>query len=131
MLAATVALLLVSACDDDPGRKDAPAALSTPQSRPASDGVAPEADAIVARDGDHILVIVDIAPKDAQGREVEQAWIDPGGAESRASASRPVAPGAPLTIELRVPAATRQVTLTGTSAGGASWSRVLPTALDG
>jgi hypothetical protein len=117
-------LFIAAGCDGESGAgRKTPE--GRPESRPAGDGTTPESNAIVAREGDHLLVIVDVATRDGKGREVEQVTASTGGATSRATLANDR-----FTLELRLPAGTNEVKLDGRSAGGASWSIPISTKLD-
>lgn len=125
--AALLAILALSACDGDP--KPGPAVPAAAASRPAGDGITPETNAIVAREGDHLVVIVDVAARDAQGRKVEKASLEANGPSPALRASPAILSDSGLTVEARVPAATKAVKLVGSSEGGATWSKLIPTDL--
>jgi hypothetical protein len=120
-------LLALSACDGDP--KPAPAVPPAAASRPAGDGITPETNAIVAREGDHLVVIVDVAALDARGHKVEKASLEAADPSGAVRGNAAVSSGSGLTLEARVPAATKSVKLVGSSEGGASWSKLIPTDL--
>ena len=131
-LRASLALILaLTACDGEPEPAAAPPTPPSATSRAAGDGITPETHAIVAREGDHLIVIVDVAARDAKGQKVEKASLE--GIDSKA-VSRPAASAgsdAGISIEVRVPASTKSVKLVGSSEGGATWSKTIPTDLDG
>jgi hypothetical protein len=119
-----IALSSAGACDDaqsPPAEKPAPPA----ESRPTTSGEAPAANAVVAREGDHLVVFVDVP---AAGVESVSVEVDAPSDEVRTSQKK--GPEL-LEIEIRVPASTKELKLVGVSRGGAAWSRIVRTALDG
>jgi hypothetical protein len=122
---AASALLFLAACDGGPAAP--PPSPPPPASRPAGDQAAPQTSAVVVREGDHLLVIVDVAPRDGRGRKVATAVLEAGGPATRAQAGKGAGP---LALEARVPAGTNEVRISGTSEDGAAWSAVVSTKLE-
>jgi hypothetical protein len=124
--ASLVLLLALAACDGE--QKPASPPPETAATRPKGDGITPEMNAIVTREGDHLVVIVDVAPTDAQGRKVEKVAIEADAPEA-VRASPEVRSADRVTVEARVPAGTRSVRVAGASEGGATWSATIRTDL--
>jgi hypothetical protein len=122
-------LLSIVACRKDE-KPNAPATPESAASQPAVEGDAPESHAIVAREGDHLVVIVDLAATDRRGRKVAKASFDPA-APAAIRISEPVRTEEGLTLEARIPDGTKSVKIVGTSDGGAEWSIVVRTSLGG
>jgi hypothetical protein len=124
-----VLLLALAGCDGDQKPAPPPATPESAATRPKGDGITPEMSAIVTREGDHLVVIVDVAPTDAQGRKVEKVAIEADGPEVAVRASPESRSADRVTVEARVPAGTRSVRVAGASEGGATWSATIRTDL--
>jgi hypothetical protein len=121
-------LLVLAACGDEKP-PPAPAAPESAASQPAIEGDAPESHAILAREGDHLAVIVDLAPRDRRGRNVAKASLVVEAPPAAVRVSEPVRTEEGLTLEARIPDGTPSVKIVGTSDGGAEWSIVIRTSL--
>jgi hypothetical protein len=120
-------LLLLPACGRDP--EPAKAAPPT-ESRTTQEGDAPKVHAIVVREADHLVVIVDVGVRDAKGRQVADTKVDVDAPGPAVKVSPPVRGEDLITFEVRVPAATRSIKVLGSSDGGARWSATIATDLD-
>jgi hypothetical protein len=121
-------LLALASCGKNP-EAAAPKTPAAAESRSETTGDAPATHAIVAREGDHVAVIVDVAAADARGRKVAAASFEVEAPAGAIRASPPVRSDDGLTLEVRIPDGTPSVKLVGSSEGGASWSTVIRTSL--
>jgi hypothetical protein len=123
-------IALLASCSRDPDPPKPPPAPPAAESRRPADTDAPDVHAIVAREGDHLVLIADVAAIDRRGREVSITGTVPEPDSPAAKASPAIRHEDQLTVEVRIPAATKSVRLTGSLRGGPTWSTTISTDLD-
>jgi hypothetical protein len=130
---AAVVAMIAAGCDDPSPAPRPPATGNGSPGTPVADGT-PRAHAIVAREGDRLVVVIDV-PRDAgDGRRVATARIEVDGAAADTrpvdAARVPAAAGDVLTVAASLPRDVREVRLVGTFEDGGTWTRAISTVLD-